>query len=438
MTLRRHIVLYAAVVHAFLAALAFLLLRDNPAWLIPIEGVFAVSLGWGAVLARRLTRSASMARQSVQLLAEGDLMTRLRDTGDPDADVLIGLYNRMADALRDERTRIEEQHFFLSRILEVSPSGIVTLDFDGCFDYANPAAERLLGLPAGALRGRRPDAALGALGASISQLEPGASRIVTLEGARRVRCHRGTFVDRGFSRGFVVMEEMTEELRRVEKAAYEKLIRMLSHEVNNTVAASTSLLSSCLSYAPQLEAGDRQDFETALAVVIGRCNQLNAFMRGFADVVRLPPPRREACDLASMLSDVVRLARPLGEEKHLRWRHEVNGSVAAAMVDRAQIEQALLNVIKNAVEAAPEYGVVSVSLDETDGVALLAVEDNGPGIPDAAREQMFTPFYSTKPDGQGIGLTVVREILGQHDLPFSLESRPGGPTRFTIRFPSGP
>ncbi len=98
----------------------------------------------------------------------------------------------------------------------------------------------------------------------LARLEPGQARVVAIEGARRVRCLMGTFMDRGFSRSFVVLEELTEELREVEKAAYEKLIRMLSHEVNNTVAASTSLLSSCLNYAAQIDPADRDDFETAL------------------------------------------------------------------------------------------------------------------------------------------------------------------------------
>ncbi|RPJ78972.1 MAG: PAS domain-containing protein, partial [Acidobacteria bacterium] len=395
-------------------------------------------LAWGYWLARRLTGTTSMAVQSAQLLAEGDLMTRLRPTGDPGVDGLIGLYNRMVDALRDERRRIEEQHFLLSRILEVSPSGIATFDFDGRIDYANKAAERLFGLPAAYLQGRRPAEAPGSLAASLARLEPGQARVIPIEGARRVRCHMGTFMDRGFSRSFVVLEELTEALREVEKAAYEKLIRMLSHEVNNTVAASTSLLSSCLNYAPQIGGEDRDDFETALKVVIERSTQLNVFMRGFAEVVRLPPPRREECDLAHVARGVGRLAHPLGADKWVEWRWEIPEGVAPVRVDRSQLEQVLLNVLKNAIEAVPANGVVTVSVGQDGATPWLAVQDNGPGVPDVVREHLFTPFFSTKPGGQGIGLTLVQEILRQHDLPFALDSAPGGPTRFVIRFPPLP
>ena len=105
-----------------------------------------------------------------------------------------------------------------------------------------------------------------------------------------MRVQRGTFLDRGFARSFLLLEELTEELRQSEKAAYEKLIRMMSHEVNNSVGASSSLLQSSLSYSAQLSGDDRADFERALQIAIDRMGQLNVFMRSFADVVRLPPP----------------------------------------------------------------------------------------------------------------------------------------------------
>ena len=105
-----------------------------------------------------------------------------------------------------------------------------------------------------------------------------------------MKCHHGTFLDRGFPRSFLLVEELTEELRQFERAAYEKLIRVMSHEVNNTVAASNSLLHSSLTYAGELDPANRHDFEQAIGIVIERTEQLSSFMRRFADVFRLPPP----------------------------------------------------------------------------------------------------------------------------------------------------
>jgi nitrogen fixation/metabolism regulation signal transduction histidine kinase len=124
-----------------------------------------------------------------------------------------------------------------------------------------------------------------------------------------VRVLHGTFLDRGFRRSFYLLEELTDELRHSEKTAYEKLIRMLSHEVNNTVGASNSLLNSCLTYGVQLTPHDRADFEHALGVVIARTEQLSAFMASFADVVRLPSPQLALVDPAALVDGLLGLIR---------------------------------------------------------------------------------------------------------------------------------
>ncbi len=138
--------------------------------------------------------------------------------------------------------------------------------------------------------GRRLESLTSPLGKALADLAPGDAQLVGMLGARRVKCHHGTFIDRGFPRSFLLIEELTEELRQFERAAYEKLIRVMSHEVNNTVAASNSLLHSSLAYAGELAPGNRDDFEQAIGIVIERTEQLGSFMRRFADVFRLPPP----------------------------------------------------------------------------------------------------------------------------------------------------
>ena len=214
---------------------------------------------------------------------------------------------------------IEEQHQFLARVLRESPGGILVLDFDRRIELINPAAARLLQTRGADILGAAFASIDRPLVAQLDALTAGESRVVTIWGGRRVRAAHGTFVDRGFRRSFYLLEELTEELRQSEKAAYEKLIRMLSHEVNNTVGASNSLLNSCLSYASQLATDDRADFERAIAVVIGRTAQLNEFMRSFADVVRLRAPARREVDLAALVSDVASLARGQGDRSASPW-----------------------------------------------------------------------------------------------------------------------
>ena len=433
MSLSARFLVYLLLLHALFAGVAFLLLRRDRVWLLAVEAVFAVSLLAGLALLRGLRRGLQPLEEAAWLLAEGDFTTRYREVGQPEVDRLVGVYNRMADALREERTRNQEQQGLLARILARAPSGVVILNFEGRIAFANPAAERLLGREA--LGGRRLEDLGSPLAEAALALRENETVVIPLAGARRVRGHRGSFMDRGFARSFLLLEELTEELRQSEKAAYEKLIRLMSHEVGNTVAAGRSLLESCLAYAARLQDGERGDFEEALGVVISRLGQLHEFTRGFAEVVHLPPPRLGPCDLGRVAQAVGTLLRPAAEAGGIRVDVEVEGPFPAVPADRTQLEQALVNVAKNALEAAGEGGRVSIRAGGRDGHVFLEVEDSGPGIPAGVAARLFTPFYSTKDGGQGLGLTLVQEVLRQHRCAFALEGPPGGPTRFTIVFP---
>lgn len=431
MTLRRLFYAYLLLVHAVLCVLAWRLVRDSVGGLIALELGLVVSAVCGAWLIDRLLRAHALVQESAQLLEESDYTTRFRPTGQAEIDRLIAIYNRMADALRAERVRVREQHHFLQRLLEVSPSGVVILDHDARVDILNPTAARLLGPD---VRVGLPASTAGtALHEVMSALAHASSAVITLPGGRRAKVSRGSFMDRGFSRTFVLLEELTEELRHAEKAAYEKLIRMLSHEVNNSVAASNSLLTSCLVYADQLPGESRTDLEGALHVVMNRTAQLGAFMKAFADVVRLPEPRPAPCDLGDLLGHLSRLMGPEAERRRVRLVTAF-GVVPPVQIDRTLMEQALVNVIKNAIEAVEHDGTVTLRTGVTAGRPWLQVEDTGPGLDPEVRAHLFTPFFSTKEAGQGIGLTLVQEILTRHGFPFTLDGPEGGPTRFTVWF----
>jgi two-component system nitrogen regulation sensor histidine kinase NtrY len=434
LSLRWRFIAFLVVLHAIFAGLAVFLFLNSPFWLVAVEVVFLLSLVYGVRLARESFRNLGFAAEGLRLIRDEEFTSRFLEVGQPEIDELIGVYNRMVDHLRAERVRLAEQHQFLSQVLGVSPSGVVILDFDRHISSANPAAERLLDRPTSALTGRTLDQLDSPLAEALASLAPGEARVVGLLGARRVKCHHGTFLDRGFTRSFLLVEELTEELRQFERAAYEKLIRVMSHEVNNTVASSNSLLHSSLTYAGQLDAASRHDFEQAIGIVIGRTEQLNLFMRRFADVFRLPPPHAEPVDLVAILESIVRLLSARPDAARVRWRWELDQRSVRVSLDRGQMEQALLNVIKNALEAIEGDGVITIGLTSSNGHVRLTVEDTGPGISPEAQSNLFTPFFSTKPHGQGIGLTLVQEILAAHGFEYALERTAAGTTRFTIVF----
>jgi signal transduction histidine kinase len=434
-SLRRRFLAYLVAVHLLMAGVAWFVVAQNRVYLIAVEAVLALSFLAGLALERRLFHSFDFIRESAQLLEDSDFMSRVREVHQPEVDRLIQVYNRMVDALRGERVQLQEQQHFLSLVLRESPGGIVVLDFDGRVTLANPAAERLLQVAPGGIRGAALASLDRALARDLLSLAPGGHRVLAVWGGRRVRALHGTFLDRGFRRSFFLLEELTEELRHSEKAAYEKLIRMLSHEVNNTVGASNSLLKSCLAYAGQLRDEDRADFVHALGVVIGRTEQLSAFMGSFADVVRLPPPRPAPVEPGVLVDGLIDLLRAQAEARHIRIVRMGLPAAGEVRLDRSQMEQALLNVMKNGLEAIGRDGTLTVRLLRRDGTAVIEVEDTGPGLSDEVRAHLFTPFFSTKENGQGIGLTMVQEILTAHGFPFALEAPPGGPTTFTVLMP---
>jgi two-component system, NtrC family, nitrogen regulation sensor histidine kinase NtrY len=431
-SLRSRFVLYLILVHLLFAGVAIYLLKKERIWLLAVEAVFVVSLSLGVRLIRNLFGTIDLINTGAQFIEDSDFTSRFREVGQPEMDKLIHVYNGMADHLREERARMQEQNFFLEKIVAASPSGILTLDFDGRIAMANPVAAQLLTTPPGELIGKFLADVRTPLARAIAGLRAGETCVLPFAGRRRLKCNRAQFLDRGFTRDFILLEELTEVLRQAEKTAYEKVIRMMSHEVNNSVGSANSLLHSCLHYADQLRGEDRPDFETAVNVVIERTDHLNNFMRNFADVFRLPPPRRQACDVRRLLEEIALLNRAEMETRRIELRWDAPPRPVVADLDRHQMEQALVNVMKNAMEAIGESGAITIRLGHQAGRGFLAIEDTGGGISPTVRAHLFTPFFSTKENGQGIGLTLVQEILDRHGFEFSLESQPGEATRFTI------
>ncbi len=413
MTLRTKLLLWFIVLHLVFAGLAVVVLMEEQLWLFVVEVFFAVSIVVGYRLVTALFVPLDLIRTGAELISERDFTSRFVPVGQPEMDRLIGIYNEMIDRLREERLAAEEQQQLLQKIVEASPSGIVICDFDGAVQHANPVAQRLLG----------ESAVAGALPA----LAPGESKLITLAGARRLKIWRAEFRDRGFAKTFYLLEEMTEELRLTEKTAYEKLIRMMSHEVNNSVGAVRSLLESVLRYAEQISADDRGDFTNALTIAAARIESLNRFMTGFADVVRLPPPHPRDVDLSVVVDDIATLLRPELEQRRIALRIDIARGTSVH-ADQSQFEQVIINVIRNAMESIGDDGEIAVLC--RDGV--LSVADTGKGIDDAARDELFTPFFTTKREGRGLGLTIVSEILTNHHLPFTLQNREGGGAEFRV------
>ena len=426
--------LYLVGVHLLFFSVTAALLYHRPWWLLGVEALCLLSLCIGIRLNRTLFSSLDLIKGGSDFISDGDFATRFIPVGHPDIDRMIDVYNCMIDRLREERIQFQEQNFFLRKLIEASPTGVIILDLDGYIRLVNSAAERLLGASEDGFEGK----SLKRLGTSftsqLAELEPRAPQIVSLGGRRLLKCWKMDFVDRGFAHHFILIEELTEELRKTEKAAYERLIRLISHEVNNTVASAGSLLESCRAYAPQLGDEDRPDFETALQITITRTRELSEFVSRLAEVVRIPEPALVRCDLRPILEDVLVLMSADLSRRRIDISWAEKDELRPIALDRGQIEQVFVNVLKNAAEAIETDGSIVLRLGEEEGRVFLSVVDTGQGVREEDRNHLFTPFFSTKKTGQGIGLTVVKEILVNHGFDFSLDPTSDGGSQFRILF----
>lgn len=430
MKLSAKFILFIAVIHAVTIALSFYIFRQNRILFIVSEFFILVSLAVCWSLYQDLIRPLQLLVRGVDAIKDRDFNVKFVETGSYEMDKLILVYNSMIDQLRQERTLQQEQHFFLEKLVQTAPTGIILLDFDGNIDRINPRAlqwtgytrqaKQLIGQPVSSLKHPVFEA--------IQALHRGESQVLTLPGAKTFRVQKGQFVDQGFSRSFILIEELTQEILEAEKRSYGKVIRMMAHEVNNSVGAVNSILDTTL----QLHTG-AAEIREALAVAIERNDHLNRFMRNFADVIRLPELRLERFDLHVLLQKTAQLFEFKARERNIRFEWKLLDEPLYVRADAGQIEQVLINVLKNALEAIGSEGVIQFNTSLHPPKLTLA--DNGKGIPKALEAQLFSPFFTNKDGGQGIGLTLTREILNAHGFPFALKTGEDGLTRFQIIFP---
>ncbi len=436
MSLRLKFILFVAVLHGIIAALAVQLRTVNVPLFVGSEVLLLGSLVWAVQLYRDFVRPLQLIAAGTEAMQAQDFSLKFLSVGQREMDQLIAVYNQMLDALRQERVSQHEKSFLLERLIQASPAGILILDFEGRVESVNEAATRLLGLPAAAVLGRAPAALPGAWGpalaAALAHERPQALR---LSGLQTYRAHTAHFLDRGFQRRFILLEELTQELMQQEKAAYEQLIRMMSHEINNSIGAINSILHSFRHYAPQLAPADRPDYTEALEVSIARNTQLANFIANFSHLVRLPPPTPQPTDVHALLRGICRLLQPQSAQRRIAWHLELAPAPLVVPLDAQQLEQALLNIAKNALEAIGTDGNIWVRT--TAEPPALVVANDGPALAPEVSQRLFTPFFSTKKDGQGIGLTLVRDILMQHDFAFGLATEADGRTAFRVALRAG-
>ena len=371
----------------------------------------------------------------MELVKELDLSTRLAPSGQHETDVIVRTFNELLNRLRSEHITLEEQYTFLSLLIEASPMGIVQCNIDGEITSMNTAARQILSP---------------VIEEAMRSLPLGETTTVRIPGEVQLfRISHQSFPDRGYQHPFFLIESLTSEVRLAEKAAYERVIRMIAHEVNNSVAGIVGQIHNS-EFVIHNSSKNAEE----------RLMALSEFVTRFANVVKIPQPQLQLCDL----SEEVDACRPFLENlciaSNVRVEFQLTDEAIPVHMDTVLFQQVLINIVKNSIESiksplpAPPtvecYGSVTISVKSTlssqqeetlpqsgsgEGSTLI-ITDNGRGISPDAAQHLFTPFYSTKPKGQGIGLLLIRDILTAHGCTFSLLTDPTDHlTRFTINFP---
>ena len=377
-------------------------------------------LGFAFALRERVVVPLQTLSNLLAALGEGDFSIRARGArgGDPLGEVLIEV-NTLVETLRHQRLDAVEATTLLRKVMEEIDVAIYTFDADRELTFVNQAGARLLGQPVERMLGR------GAEELGLEDcLEGEAPRVINTAfpgGVGRWEIRRSLFRQGGRPHEMLVLSDLSQPLREEERQAFQRLIRVIGHEMNNSLAPIKSIAGSLAAIVERdpLAPDWREDVQRGLAVIASRSDSLSRFMSAYARLAKLPPPKLAPLDIPAVVERVVTLEKGHNIQIAGGPRLRVQG-------DADQLEQLLINLLRNAMDAVRETGgAVRVGWQRLPGASPpsmeLWVEDEGPGLSNTGN--LFVPFFTTKPGGSGIGLVLCRQIAEAHGGTLMLENR---------------
>ena len=413
------------------AVLLFIATKENGWRFYLVEGLITLSLVYLVYFYRKVIKPLNSIAGGMDLLRAQDFSSRLAPVGQREADRIVQVFNRMMDQLKEERLRLREQNHFLDLLISVSPMGVMILTLDEKISMTNKAALEFMDEgPEENLIRKGMDELNGTLAEELKRLPKGATETIRLSNSRIYRCSRLSFIDRGFAHPFYLIESLTADVMKAEKKAYEKVIRMIAHEVNNSVAGITSTLDTIDDALQTID--DTEDIREVMKVCVERSYSMSRFITNFADVVKIPEPQKEEVHLNDRVTACKIFMENLCQNRNIDLHLELCKENPMVSMDTSLFEQVLINIIKNATESIDTNGKIFIRTSASP--LMLEIGDTGKGISKEVEAKLFTPFFSTKPNGQGIGLIFIREVLMKHGYTFSLRTYPDGITRFRICF----
>ena len=408
----------------------YLLARAPYPWPGKVLGFLAVAGAWGWLAAQLRLRAQRPLQTLSNLLAaikEGDFSFRAKEPALDDA--LSAVYhelNALSELLQQQRLRVLETTALLRAVMSEIEVAVFAFDGEGALVLVNRAGETLLG--------RSQERCLGLAAAELGlgeALEGAPARLVDLTFPGRVGrfdLRRGTFRQGGRAHQLLVLSDLTRALREEESKVWHRVIRVLGHEINNSLAPIQSLSDSLVAILERQGEDWMEDARQGLGIISARAQGLGRFMEGYTRLARLPEPNRTPV----ALEPLVRRVAGLEQRQPVRV---LPGPAVTFRVDQDQLAQALINLVRNAVDASLETGgTVTLGWTTSATNVELRVEDQGQGLPTGGN--LFVPFFTTKAGGSGIGLVLSRQIAEAHGGTLVLANRTDSPgTRATLKLP---
>jgi len=406
------------------AICAFLLWLDGYSsriqWTVDLFLLF-FWLAISANLKNRVVRPLQTLSNILAAIREGDYSIRGRraTSGDALGEVMLEV-NDLGETLRGQRLGAMEATALLRTVMSEIDVAVFAFDLEQQLRLVNRAGEKLLAQPAVRLLGRT-SAELGLADCLNGHRDAGpyTMQMVFPGGVGRWEIRRGTFREGGMQHQLLVLTDLSRALREEERSAWQRLLRVLGHELNNSLAPIKSVagsLADLLKHEPR-PADWREDMNRGLEVISSRADSLARFIESYSKLARLPQPRFELLNIGELVSRVATLETRLPV-------NVVAGPEVMVQADRVQLEQLLINLIRNAVDASLETnGRVDVGWARQGDHVMVNVQDEGPGLANTAN--LFVPFFTTKASGSGIGLVLSRQIAEAHGGALTLENRPG-------------
>lgn len=387
-----------------------------------------------AAFIESVTRPLQTLANVVSSLREGDYSFRARGAGGQDAfGELAGEVNTLADLLQKQRVRSLEATALLARILEVMLAPLFAFDRHHRLQLVNNSGARLLGLPYARCIGKTANE----LGLNLLLTAPDQSIHSFASKPTRWLLRRSTFRQDGVPHTLLLLADVSLTLQEEEQIAWKRLIRVLGHELSNSLAPIKSIAGSLLDRVEHMEGDDAtlHDFRRGLGVVESRADALHRFVQSYRLLAQLPQPQLKHVSLGPLVERVVFLQRGILSD-HRPLIQLDSGPLVVLSADPDQLEQLFINLLANAVDASLANGAqpVRVSWRLADSDAVVSIEDSGLGI--ANTENLFVPFYTTKPAGSGVGLALAQQIARAHSGEIRLVNREDGEgARATVRLP---